>query len=97
MATLLILLNLLACFVIWAAAMFYYLRHGAPECAGQHYGQIALIFIAVGAFAAAISDIRAPHQVSPWEVAFRVGIAMVAARYLGKAWRMYRQQGVAAR
>lgn len=97
MVTLLLLVNLIACGVIWAAAMFYYLRHGTPECVSQHYGQIALIFIAVGAFAAAIGDLRASHSPSAWEVTFRVGIAMVAARYLSRLWRQYRQQGVAAR
>ena len=91
MATLLILLNLAACAVIWAAAMFYYLRHGAPACAGQHYGQVALVLIAVGAFAAAITDLRA-HYLSAWEITFRVGVAMVAARYLARAWRVYRQE-----
>jgi hypothetical protein len=89
MATLLLTLNLAALAVIWAAAMFYYLRHGAPECAGQHYGQIALILIAVGAFATGIADLRT-HQLSVWAVMFRVGIAMVAARYLARAWRQYR-------
>jgi len=89
MVTFLLLLNLVACGVIWAAAMFYYLRHGAPECARQHYGQIALILIAVGAFAAAVTDLRT-HQLSVWVVIFRVGIAMVAARYLSRAWRQYR-------
>lgn len=91
MSTLLIALNLAALCVIWAAAMFYYLRHGAPACAGQHYGQVALVLIAVGAFAAAIGDVRT-HHLSAWEVTFRVGVAMVAARYLSRAWRVYRRE-----
>lgn len=90
MGTLLLLLNLAACGVIWATAMFFYLRHGAPECAGEHYGQVALIFIAVGAIAAAISELRGDHSVSVWDVVFRFGIAMIAARYLLRAWRRYR-------
>lgn len=92
MVTFLLILNLAACFVIWAAAMFFYLRHGVPECAGQHYGQVALILIAVGAFAAGIVDLRA-QQLSIWVITFRVGIAMVAARCLARAWRQFRAGG----
>lgn len=88
MATLLQLLNLAACFVILAAAMGSYLRHGVPECAGHHYNQLALVMVAVGAFGVGVSDAR---QLSWWELSFRLGLAMVAARHLAAAMRQYRK------
>lgn len=79
MATLLLLINLAACGVIWAAAMFFYLRHDSPGCARQHLSQIALIFIAVGAFAGGVTTFKG-GAVAWWVVMFRLGAAMAAGR-----------------
>lgn len=86
MGILVLLLNLAACGVIWAAAMYFYLKHDAPQCAGQHYGQVALILVAVGAFACIVQALRLA-AVDWWTLLFRVGLAMVAGRSLLRAWR----------
>lgn len=78
-------LNIAACGVIWAAAMFFYLRHDRPECARHHYVQVALILVAVGSFAAGVEAIRG-EVVAWWVVLFRMGAAMLAARSLWR-WR----------
>lgn len=90
MASFLLLVNLAACLVIWAAAMYFYLKHDAPRCAGQHYGQIALVLVAVGAFACIIQALRLA-AVDWWTLVFRVGLAMVAGRSLLRAWRERRR------
>lgn len=91
MAIVLLVINLLACSVIWAAAMFFYLRHAAPRGPDQHYSQIALICIAVGAFAAVVSGLTEP--LPPWWViSLRVGVAMLAVIPLRRAWREWRSR-----
>jgi len=86
MSILVLLLNLVACGVIWVAAMYFYLKHDAPRCAGQHYGQVALILVAVGAFALIVQAVRL-SSVDWWTLLFRLGLAMVAGRSLLRAWR----------
>jgi hypothetical protein len=89
MAIALLLVNFVACAVIWAAAMFFYLRHERPRGASQHYVQIALICIAVGAFAAVV--VGATERVPPWWViSLRIGVAMLAVLPLRRAWHEWR-------
>lgn len=76
---LLFVLNLAACGVIWAAALFFYLRHGRPACARHHFVQVALVLIAVGAFSVGMAGLRG-YPVMWWEVLFRIGLAMLAGR-----------------
>jgi hypothetical protein len=91
MAIALLVINLLACSVIWAAAMFFYLRHAAPRGASEHYSQIALICIAVGAFAAVVSGLTEPLP-AWWVVSLRVGVAMLAALPLRRAWHEWKSR-----
>ena len=89
MALAMLLINLIACSVLWAAAMFFYLRHDAPRGVGQHYSQIALICIAVGAFAAVVSGLKEPPP-PWWVICLRVGAAMFAGMALRRAWHEWR-------
>lgn len=91
MATLLLLLNLAACAVLCAVAMFFYLRHGAPGvCARQHFNQLALIAVSVGAFASGIDALRG-GSLDWWAVLLRVGAAMFAGKALWQ-WRAQRRE-----
>lgn len=81
MGVVLWILNLLACAVVFAVAMFFYLRHGRPACLRHHANQTALLALSVGAFAALLSAWRGLPTVW-WEVLFRLGVAALA----GKAW-----------
>ena len=91
MLTVLALINLAACGLIWAAAMFFFMRHDAPAGAQEHCRQIALVCIAVGAFAAFITGLK--QALPPWWVlALRVGVAMFAAAHLQHAWHEWRSR-----
>lgn len=81
-----LLINLAACGVIWAATMHFYLRHGRPRCVRQHFGQIALVLIAVGAFAAGVAALKGLPVTWP-DLALRVGFAMLAGKKLHGAIR----------
>jgi hypothetical protein len=85
MAALLLLVSLASCAVIWAAAMFFYMRHDRPTNVREHYGQVALLFVAVGAFASGVRTLKFPPG-DAWSVLFLLGIAMFAARSLWSAW-----------
>ncbi len=88
MAWLWTVLNLMACGVIWFVAMYFYLRHGRPRCVRHHASQIALVFVAVGAMAIAISELRG-HPAHWWEILFRTGVALHMAHWLWR-WRLQR-------
>ena len=90
MTMLMLLINLAACGVIWAAAMHFYLRHGRPRCARQHFGQVALVLITASAFAAGMTALKGIH-VPWWDLAMRVGFAMLAGKKWFDAWRDHRK------
>ncbi|WP_396616793.1 hypothetical protein ACHZ97_04245 [Lysobacter soli] len=81
MSIVLLILNLLSSAVVFAVAMFFYLRHGRPTRLRHHANQTALLALSVGAFAALISAWRG-LPTTWWEVLFRLGVAALAA----KAW-----------
>lgn len=84
MDTLLLVLNLLACAVVCIAAMFFYLRHNAPECLRHHFNQVALILVSLGAFASGLDSLRG-GALDWWRLVLHIGVAMFAAKAVAQA------------
>ncbi|GAB3755161.1 hypothetical protein [Lysobacter olei] len=83
------LLNLAACALVCAVALFFYLRHARPACLRHHLNQIGLLAISVGAFASAVATLRGITPDWP-SVALHLGVAMFAGKSIWD-WRVARR------